>query len=326
MRAVILAGGEGTRLRPLTLDVPKQLVPILNRPFIEHQLGYLRRYGVHRVTLALTRNAHSERLRAALGEHACGVQVEYAYEDEPLGSGGAIAGAAAGWGEPFLVCNGDIVTDVDLGALVQAHQDAEAELTIFLHAVENPSAYGVVALNERSEVVRFVEKPPAGSEPSNLVNAGIWLFEPHLLREMSATRFNRVEDELFPTLALSGRRVLGYRAPAYWRDIGTPHTYLEANLDALAGRVAELAARGTRTHDALALDSVHVDPTATIRRAVLGASVAAGARALIEDAVLWDGVQVGAGAVVRDSVIAAGAVIAARAVIEGRTLGPGERA
>src|SRR5690349_1141245 len=114
MRAVILAGGEGTRLRPLTLEVPKQLVPILNRPFIEHQLEYLHRYGVDAVTLALTRNAHSETLRRALGDFACGVSIEYAYENTPLGSGGAIAGAAAGWDETFLVCNGDIVTDLDL--------------------------------------------------------------------------------------------------------------------------------------------------------------------------------------------------------------------
>ncbi len=327
MRAIILAGGEGTRLRPLTASLPKQLVPVLNRPFIEHQLGYLLRHGVTDVTLALTRNAHSERLRAALGDHAYGVHVRYAYEDQPLGSGGAIAGAAEGWSEPFLVCNGDIVTDVDLDNLIGAHHAAGAELTLFLQPVDTPAAYGVVALNERSEVTRFVEKPAPGTEPSNLVNAGIWLFEPHLLQEMSATRANRVEDELFPMLASSGRRVLGYQAAshAYWRDIGTPRTYLEANLDALLGRVAGLDVLGALDGDVLGMHDVQVHPSASVRHAVVGASSTVEAGARVEASVLWERVRVGEGAIVRDCVLASEVVISPGAVVEGRTLGAGER-
>ena len=327
MRAIILAGGEGTRLRPLTASLPKQLVPILNRPFIEHQLGYLLRFGVTEVTLAVTRNAHSERLRSALGERAYGVDLCYAYEDEPLGSGGAIAGAAAGWSEPFLVCNGDIVTDVNLDDLREAHRAARAELTLFLQPVETPSAYGVVALNERSEITSFVEKPPAGTEPSNLVNAGMWLFEAHLLREMTAERANQVERELFPMLASSGRRVLGYQSarPVYWRDIGTPPTYLDANLDALLGRVSGIEAAGSRDGDVLAMPGTKVNPAATVRNAVLGAESTIDAAALVEGSVLWERVHVGEGAVVRDSVLASDVVVSPGAVVERQTIGAGER-
>lgn len=323
MHAVILAGGEGTRLRPLTLNVPKQLVPILNRPFIEHQLLYLSKFGVDRVTLALTRNAHSERLRQALGDEALGVRLTYAYEEQPLGSGGAIAGAAAGWDEPFLVCNGDIVTDVDLGGMYAAHRAAGAELTLFLHGVEDPSAYGVVALNERHEVTRFVEKPKPGEAPSNQINAGIWLFQPSLLREIPADRPNRVEDELFPQLASAGRRVLGYEARAYWRDIGTPRTYLEANLDALRGLVGGFpAAEG----GVLRGPGAHIEAGAVVTDAVLGAGVHVSTGAQVESSVLWDRVRIGASAVVRNSVLAADVEIAPGSIIEGRTLGSGERA
>lgn len=328
MQAVILAGGEGTRLRPLTLDVPKQLVPILNRPFIEHQLRWLRRHGVQQVTLALTRNAHSQTLRAALGDRAYDVELTYAYEEQPLGSGGAIAHAAAGWRQPFLVCNGDIVTDADLGAMIEAHRAASAELTIFLHGVEDPSAYGVVALNERSEVTRFVEKPPAGQAPSNLVNAGVWLFEPELLHELPMDRPSRVEDELFPQLAGSGRRVLGYEAATYWRDIGTPRTYLEANLDALRGRVAGLAALGGMvTPDfVLAAPDASIDGRAGVRDAVLGPGARIEGGALVESSVLWERVRVGAGAIVRNSVLAADVEVGPGSVVDGQTLGRGARA
>ncbi|MFN8639718.1 MAG: NDP-sugar synthase [Dehalococcoidia bacterium] len=319
MRAIVLAGGEGTRLRPLTLDVPKPLVPILGRPFIEYQLTHLRSHGVTAVTLALTRNRHSEVLRQALGDSACGVGLSYAYEEVPLGSGGAIAGAAAGWDEPFLVCNGDIVTDVDLRALMRAHEAAHAELTMYLHPVGNPSAFGVVALNDQNRIIQFVEKPAPGEEPSNLVNAGIWLFQPTLLREMAADRFNRVEDELFPALASSGRLVLGFRSESYWRDIGTPRAYLEANLDILDGRVRGAGARGVLADHAI------IEPTARIARSVLGKRTVVGARARIESSVLWEGVHVGAGAVVRESVLADDVVITPGALVEGRYLGRGER-
>ncbi len=325
MRAVVLAGGEGTRLRPLTLDVPKPLVPILGRPFIEHQLTHLRSHGVTNVTLALTRNRYSDTLRQALGEDVCGVRLSYAYEDTPLGSGGAIAGATLGWDEPFLVCNGDIVTDVDLRALMRAHEAARAELTMYLHPVANPSAFGVVALNRENQIIQFVEKPAPGEEPSNLVNAGIWLFEPALLREMAADRFNRVEDELFPMLASTGRRVLGFRSASYWRDIGTPRAYLEANMDALDGRVRSIAPDRLSDGGGLAAHDVNIDPSARVERSVLGERTIVGARARVESSVLWESVNIGPGAVVRESVLAENVVITAGAVVEGRYLGRGER-
>ena len=151
-----------------------------------------------------------------------GLAIERVLEGEPLGSGGAIANASSGWDEPFLVCNGDIVSDIDLGAFAGEHRERDAELSIALSEAEDPSRFGVVVLGEGDRVTRFVEKPPREEAPSRLINAGLWLFEPGVGRMLDATRFNRVEDELFPNLAAAGRGIFGHRPEGYWADIGNP--------------------------------------------------------------------------------------------------------
>ncbi|MDA0256526.1 MAG: NDP-sugar synthase, partial [Chloroflexi bacterium] len=253
MRAIVLVGGEGTRLRPLTWRTPKQLVPILNRPLLEHLLRYLRGHGVKRVTLAMTQR--SEAIRDALGDgSALGMALDYAYEDTPLGSGGAIASVARGWrdegaaaDEPFLVLNGDILTDLDLGAMIAAHRARAAELSIGLVHVDDPSPFGVavlegVATDARldgpARIARFVEKPPRESAPSHWINAGVWIFNGALLDEMDPNRFHRVENELFPALADGGRALLGVPHEGYWMDVGNPQAYLRANLDLVATSTA----------------------------------------------------------------------------------------
>jgi mannose-1-phosphate guanylyltransferase len=303
MRAIVLVGGEATRMRPLSRRTPKQLMPVLHRPLLEHLLGHLAQHGVDAVTLAMLHR--NEAIREALGDgSALGIHLDYAYEDTPLGSGGAIARTAAGWDEPFLVCNGDIITDLDVTAMIRAHRERGALLSISLHEVDDPSSFGVVVLGEGDRITRFVEKPPRDEAPSHLINAGTWLFEPSLLAEMDATRFNRVEDELFPRLAADGRALFGFRSDAYWIDVGRPEALRMVNLD----RVDDRSALGANVRIA---DGARVEAPVVIGR---GSSVERGA--LVTRSLLWDDVRVEADAVVRDSVLATGARVERGAVVE----------
>lgn len=339
MRAIVLVGGEGTRLRPLTLRTPKQLVPVLNRPLLEHLLLHLKHHGVTAVTLAMTRR--SEAVRVAFEDGArLGVAIDYAYEETPLGSGGAIASVAAGWDETFLVCNGDIITDLDVAAFIAAHRARASELSIALHEVDDPTAFGVVALDGDRRITRFVEKPAIEDAPSRWINAGFWLFEPALLREMDPTTFNRVEDALFPALAAAGRAIHGFHHERYWIDVGNPDAYRRSNLDLLGGAGGALPSRWPVS--GVAAEGAVVDPSARIAApALIGAGTRLDARSTVEGpavvgercilresatvflSVVWDDVTVGAGARVLDSVVASGAAIGAGATVEGAVVGHG---
>lgn len=341
MRAIVLIGGKGTRLRPLSWRAPKQLVPILNRPLLAYLLDALRSHGFDRVSFAMTER--DEAIEAAFSGDAAppGLQIECVLEGEPLGSGGAIANASAGWDEPFLVCNGDIVSDIDLGAFAGEHHGRSAELSIALSEAEDPSRFGVVVLGEGDRVTRFVEKPPREEAPSNLINAGLWLFEAEVGRMLDADRFNRVEDELFPGLAAAGRGIFGHRHEGYWADVGNPEAYLQTNLDLLAGAAptllpadwpedgralgaAELAADARIEGPALLGAGTRVGAGARLEGGVVaGARCIIGRGAVLAGSVLWDGVSVGEGAQVRDSVLAEGARVGAGAVLEGVVLAHG---
>ena len=318
MHAIVLAGGEATRLQPLSDRTPKPLIPILNRPLIEHLLLHLRSHGVDQITLAVTRNQSSVALEAALGDgSALGVGLSYAYEETPLGSGGAIANAAAGWDEPFFVCNGDIITDVDLTAMHEEHDQEGAELTIFLQPVDDPSRFGVAVLNADGHIVHFVEKP-GDPAPSNLANAGVWLFQPALLEELDRDKHSMVERELFPSLCAAGRMIAGFQRATYWADIGTTERYLSVNLELLAG-----AAPGLTEHDPPE-DGRLFDATAKLASdarldgpLVVGAGTTIEGGAHVTRSVIWDGVTIGAGAAVSDSVIASNATIGAGATVVG---------
>ena len=341
MRAIVLIGGKGTRLRPLSWRAPKQLVPILNRPLLSYLLDALRAHGFDRASFAMTER--DEAIEAAFTGDAAppGLAVECVLEGEPLGSGGAIANASAGWDEPFLVCNGDIVSDIDLGAFAGTHRDRAAELSIALSEAEDPSRFGVVVLGEGERVTRFVEKPPREEAPSNLINAGLWLFEAAVGRMLDADRFNRVEDELFPALAAAGRGIFGHRHDGYWADVGNPEAYLQTNLDLLAGAApsllpagwpgdgraigaADLAADARVEGPALLGAETHIGAGARLTGGVVaGAGCAIGRGATVGGSVLWDGVEIGEGARVRDSVLADGARVGAGAVLEGVVLAHG---
>jgi mannose-1-phosphate guanylyltransferase len=337
VRAIILAGGEATRLRPLSERTPKQLMPVLNRPMIAYLLTHLRSHGIDHVTLALTRTPLVEQVRETLGDGTkLGIRIDYAYEETPLGSGGAIAGAAAGWDEPFLVCNGDIITDLDISAMVEDHHAEGAELSIFLRPVDDPSRFGVAVLANDDHIVHFVEKPE-GDPPSNLVNAGVWLFQPSLLDELDGSRHNMVERELFPALAAAGREIFGYQQDCYWIDIGTHETYLQANRDLLAGACDVhrhgwpddgILAGGAKVHASASISSpaLLAETSSASDGAHIRGPVSIGARTTIEPgasvagSVLWDGVTVSRGAVVANSILASGVIVQPDATIEGAVI------
>ncbi len=317
MRAIVLVGGEGTRLRPLTWRTPKALVPILGRPLLEHLLLNLRQHGVTHVTLAMT--ARNEAIRGAFGDgQALGIVLDYAYEDTPLGSGGAIgsiastwrAGDGGPWTEPFLVVNGDVITDLDVSAMIANHRARQAVLSISLHEVDDPSPFGVVEIDSGGRIHHFVEKPKADEAPSRLINAGTWVFDARLISMLDPTTFNRVEDGLFPRLCSDGESVYGFHQSVYWADVGNPDALLRVNLDMASGAVASPAARiGAAGYG----QGIYVDETSTIDAgavieapAVIGAGCVVRSGSLVTSSLLWDGVTVGVGAEIRESILASG--------------------
>ena len=311
MKAIVLAGGEGTRLRPLTWTTPKPLLPIVNRPFLEHQLSWLAGHGVTEVVLSLGYKSD-----AFAGRSFSHLPLQVAAEPEPLGTAGAIrfAAEAGGVTSRFLVCNGDVLTDLDVSALVRFHEAREAEATIALTRVEDPSAFGVVPTDDDGRVQRFVEKPPPGEAPTDWINAGTYVLEPSVLDDIPSGRAVSIERETFPGILARSGRLFALPSPAYWLDIGTPAKYLEANADRLArSGGASLMGPGAA-----------VAPGAAVDGSVLGAGAVVEAGAKVLRSVLFDGARVGAGAEVTDSVVAAGAHVEAGAAVSGVTIvGPG---
>ena len=309
MRAVVLVGGEGTRLRPLTYTTPKPLLPIANVLFLERQLRWLASHGVDDVVLSLgyLPDAFQEQFP---DDRAGAVRLRYAVEDEPLGTAGAIRFAAAGIGERFVVCNGDVLTSLDLGEMVAFHDDRGAEATISLSRVDDPSAFGVVPTRADGQVIAFVEKPERGRAPTSWINAGTYVLEPSFLDRIPARLNVSVERETFPRLLVQPGLLYGFQSSAYWLDIGTPETYLEAHADLLAGRLGLPPADDAREASAgvWVQADASIDPGARLDAPVLlgrGARVDAGTR--VARSVLGPGARVDAGAHVEGSVLLAGA-------------------
>lgn len=238
MKAVILVGGEGTRLRPLTYSVPKPLMPLVNRPFLDHVLNLLREHGITEVVLAVSYRSESFEQAYGSGEHL-GVHLTYVREEVAMGTGGAIKNVQSYLtpGETFLVFNGDILTDLDLTAMLRYHRETGSICTISLTPVQDPSQYGVVDMDQSGRILRFTEKPPREEATSDWINAGTYILEPEILGYIPARQHYMVEHGLFPTLLAEGKPLYGYRSKAYWLDIGTPAKYLQANADLLNGRL-----------------------------------------------------------------------------------------
>jgi len=313
VKAVVLVGGFGTRLRPLTLRTPKQMLPIVDRPMIEWVIGHLGRHGVDQAVLAL--GYRSDAFASAYPDDRCaGVELRYAVEDEPLDTAGAIRFAAdyAGIRERFVVMNGDALTDLDLSAFVAFHDRVGAEATIALHEVADPSRYGVVPTDDDGRVIAFVEKPSAQDAPTNFINAGTYVLEPSVLDRIEPDRRVSIERETFPAMVKDRSLFAVSDGGVYWLDTGTPETYLQAQLDLIEGRRAVPAEISLTAVDPSAL----VAPTATVRSSVLGPDVRVDDNAEVVGSVVHRGAIIGAKAQVRDSIVGARTVIGEGAVLE----------
>ena len=330
MQAVVLVGGLGIRLHPLTADTPKQMLPVVDRPMIEHVVAHLGGHGVTRVVLSLGFRPEAF-VDAYPGGTCAGMPIHYAIEPEPLDTAGAVRFAAvdAGVVETFLVLNGDVLTDLDVSAMVDDHRTTGATATIALTEVDDPSRYGVVDLvpdwvpgqeldwesagelagepvaGVTGLVRGFVEKPSPDEAPSRWVNAGTYVLEPSILDRIEAGRRVSIEREVFPALVAEGS-LRALCSASYWLDTGTPEAYLTAQSDLIDGTRARM--------DPVSSTAV-VATDAEVKRSVLlpGASVASGAR--VCDAVLMEGAVVEAGATVRNSVLGPGARVGERAVV-----------
>jgi mannose-1-phosphate guanylyltransferase len=316
LKAIILVGGQGTRLRPLTYEMPKQMLPLVGVPMIECVFESLAGHGITEVVLSLGYMPHHF-IEAYPEGSIAGVTIKYAVEPEPLDTAGAIKFAAeyVGVDETFLVVNGDVLTDLDVTALVEFHHRRGAEGTIALHPVEDPSRFGVVVTNDEARVTSFVEKPRREDAPTNLINAGTYVFEPSVLSRIASGRKVSVEREIFPALAADG--VLFAMADhAYWLDTGTPSTFLQANIDVLNGRDSDRIVQdlvGTTWCHATSrvAQSARLENTVVDRDCVVGENV------------VLEGVVLMPGSIVRDDVQIRSSIIGPRAIIgSASVLGP----
>ncbi len=327
MQCVVLVGGMGTRLRPLTYQTPKQMLPLVGSPIIEYVLGGLFHHGVTDAVLSL--GYLPDRFIEAYPDNVIGgVRVSYAVEPEPNGTAGAIRFAAqyAGIDETFLVINGDVLADLDVSRLLAFHRDRGAQASVGLHAVEDPSLYGVVPTTDEGRVIDFVEKPPRDEAPTNLINAGVYLFETSVLDRIEVGRPVSVERETFPSLASEGS-LFALADDAYWLDTGTPDTFLTANVDVLEGRNGKFGpAHADIRAGSWRHASAWVASDASLRRSVVDRDCVVGAGAVLDRVVLMPGSVVEDSAVLRDCIVGPGAVIGARAHL-GATcvVGAGER-
>ncbi|HUF99951.1 MAG TPA: NDP-sugar synthase [Ilumatobacter sp.] len=296
MLAVVLVGGFGTRMRPLTYAVPKPMLPVVHRPMIVRLVEQLGAAGVTDVVLAL--GFKPEPFAEAFPDDRLGdVQIHYAVEPEPLDTAGAIAFAARSVGvdSTFVVVNGDIITDLDVSQLVTAHRAFGATATIHLTPVDDPSSFGVVEADARGLVSRFVEKPAPGETDSNLINAGTYVMEPDVLDLIEPGQRVSVERDTFPKLVAS-HRLAALATDDYWIDAGRPELFLQANLDLICGV--------RRTTEVAVAPGADVHAGAAVKNSVVAADVSIAAGAVVADSVLLDGASVAAGASVTRSIVA----------------------
>ncbi len=337
MQALILAGGKGTRLRPLTVYTPKPVVPVLNRPFLLYQIEVLKAAGVTDVTLSLS--YQPDKIEHVLGDGSeFGIKLHYLTEPSPMGTAGAYKFAGDALRETTIVINGDILTDLDLNTLIEFHRDNEAQATLAIAPVENVSRYGVIETADDGMIKRFVEKPDAAASVDlgvNTINAGIYVLEPEVLDLIPEGTPSSFEYDIFPALLERTMPFFGFHiGEAYWRDIGTPENYLAAHRDFLEGKIAhpdteaateEIAERAVVDQASVIGEGCTVRPGARIQRSVIGPGVHIDEKAIIEDSVIWAHTRVSAGAEIQAAIvgrschIGRGAVVKAGAVLGDKT-------
>ena len=323
--AVLLVGGQGTRLRPLTVNTPKPMLPVAGVPFTVHQITRARDAGVTRIVLATSYRA--DVFRAFVDDADLGIEVVIATEDEPLGTGGAIRHVlpylTSGPDEPVLVFNGDVLAGLDIAGLVQAHRDRDADVTLYLTPVDDPRAYGLVPTDADGRVTAFLEKPQTPEEiVTDQINAGCYVFRRSVIDAIPAGRPVSVERETFPGLLAAGAGVYGVVDTGYWLDLGTPLSFVKGSCDLVLGDAPSPAV--VRTGESLVLDGAKVAADAQLSGgSAIGRRAVVESGAVIDGAVVFDDARIGAGAVVRGSIIGEGASIGAGCVIEGAVIGDG---
>ena len=338
MQAVILVGGEGTRLRPLTSTIPKPVVPLVDRPFMAYMLEWLRRHGVDDVVMAM--GYLPDAVRAVLGDGAdYGVRIRYLVEPDPRGTAGALKFAEEHLEERFLLLNGDVLTDIDLRAQVAQHEATGARATLALVSVADPSAYGLVRCDDDGTVREFVEKPSADEIDTDRISAGAYVLERSVLDLVPAGANVSIEREVWPRLVGDG--LFGFPTEAYWLDIGTPERYLQGTFDIIEGNVdtavkerlgdrflgidADAEIGGRALPPAVVGGGARVAEGAQVGPlAVLGRDVSVGAHSTVERSVVLRGAAIGAGCTLRDCIVGPGARVGdATQVTDGAVLGEG---
>jgi mannose-1-phosphate guanylyltransferase len=331
MKAVVLVGGQGSRLRPITYSVPKAMVPLRNQPFMGYMIGFLRAGGLEGAVLSL--GYLPDPIQEYFAEQDLNsFSIDYAVEDHPLGTAGGIKNTEKYLdGGPVVVVNGDVLSGLKLNEVIAKHESSDALATITLTSVEDPTAYGLVEVDHDMLVHRFLEKPAADEVTTNLVNAGIYVLEPEVLRMIPAGQEVSIEREIFPHLQAEGR-LRAYVSSSYWRDIGTPRSYLAASHDVLSGAVGAredfdylqvhssvVVGKGVKILPPVSVAaSCVIGDGATIGgRSSLGRGCKVGERAVVEGSILFDGAEVEPDAVVRGSIIGPKARVGQDAIVRG---------
>ncbi|MFC2056179.1 sugar phosphate nucleotidyltransferase [Chloroflexota bacterium] len=335
MKAVILVGGKATRLLPLTCNIPKALMPVINTPFLEHVIRHLSRHQIKEIVLAQGHLAQPIEDYFGGGSRF-GVKIIYVVEDTTLGTAGAVKNAERYLDEPFLVLNGDIITDLDIMAMIDFHRERKAKVTIALTPVDDPTSYGLIETNAGGRITRFLEKPSWDEVTTNMINAGTYVLEPEVLARIPPQTNFSFERQLFPLLLDSGEPIYAYSASAYWIDMGTLEKYLQLHRDLLSGKSGQYAP----TEDLVIGEQSNIHPTAKITGSVvIGANCAIGQGvkligpvvigdgcsiledSLIENSVIWRNARLGPRVNLRDSILADNCCLNTGSTGEGVVLG-----
>lgn len=336
MQALILAGGKGTRLRPLTVYTPKPIVPLVNRPFLLYQIEVLRKAGITDITLSLS--YQPDKIEHLLGSGTeFGVNLRYVTEPSPMGTGGAYKFAANAIRETTVVINGDILTDLDIGKLIKFHQSKSAAATITLVPVDDPTRYGLIKTDTENKVLRFIEKPQPDELAElkiNTINAGVYILEPAILDIIAKDTNCSFEYDIFPDILKRELPFFGYEMTSeYWRDIGTPASYLAAHHDYLSGKLKDFEIEKGAVSDDVAtraeIDTVSVigqdcvvKAGARVVNSVIGTGVHIEEKAVVENSVIWSHTRVSGAAEIRSAIIGRSCHIGRNAIVgEGSVLG-----
>jgi NDP-sugar pyrophosphorylase family protein len=336
MQALILAGGKGTRLRPLTVYTPKPIVPLINRPFLLYQIEILRNAGITDITLSLS--YQPDKIEHLLGSGTdFGVNLRYVTEASPMGTGGAYKFASNTLRETTVVFNGDILTDLDIGRLIEFHTSNSAAATITLVPVEDPTRYGLIKLDDKKKVQRFVEKPQPDELDelrTNTINAGIYVLEPEILDIIAEDANRSFEYDVFPDILKRELPFFGYEMKEeYWRDIGTPASYLAAHHDFLSGRLTgfeierpplsyDVATRAEIDKLSVIGESSVIKSGARVINSVIGPGVHIEEKAVVENSVIWSHTRISSAAEIRNAVIGRSCHVGRNAVVdEGSVIG-----